>query len=147
MLAASALRSSIVPLALLLSAGSIGCATAAGQGQARGRDMHVSATLPGGASRAIVSGPATLLHVDVGRADDLSLYRVARTDGDPCATAKRTPAIELRRGASNRVNIDVAADEIVCVAAGRAASLTWHARRAVPAAPTMGRLLASNERD
>ena len=146
----SALRSSIVPLALLLSTGSIGCATAAGHGAARGRDMHVSATLPGGASRAIVTGPATLLHVDVARADDLSLYRVARTDGDPSAAAKRSPAIGLRRGASNRVNIVVASDEIVCVAAGtagRAASLTWHARRAAPAAPTTDRLLASNERD
>ena len=151
--ATKVLRSTLLPVALLLSTGSIGCATAgAGNGSARGRDMHVSATVSSGAARAIVSGPATLLHVDVAGANDLSLYRVARTDGDACAdaAAKRGPATELRRGASNRVDIDVASDEIVCVAAataGRDASLTWHARRADTAAPTTGRLLASNDRD
>ena len=74
---------------------------------------------------------------------------MARTDGDACATAKRGPATELRRGASNRVNIDVASDEIVCVAAATtdgAASLTWHARRADEASLSAGRLLASNGR-
>jgi len=149
--AIKALRNTLFPVALLLSTGSVGCATVgAGHGQARGRDMHVSATVSGGAARAIVSGPATLLHVDVSGANDLSLYRVARTDGDACAAAKRGPATELRRGASNRVNIDVASDEIVCVAAAtadRAASLTWHARRADPASLTTGRMLASNDRN
>jgi hypothetical protein len=150
--ALEALRSTLLPVALLLSSGSIGCATVgADHGQARGRDMHVSATVAGGASRVIVSGPATLLHVDVNGASDLSLYRVARADGDACAATKRGPATELRRGASNRVNIDVASDEIVCVAAAAAAqgaaSVTWHARRADEASRTAGRLLASNSRD
>ena len=144
------LRNTLLPVALLLSSGSIGCATVgAGHGDVRGRDLHVSATVSGGASRAIVSGPATLLHIDVAGANDLSLYRVARTDGDACAASKRGPATELRPGASNRVNFDVAADEIVCVAAnaGRAASLTWHARRADAATMTGGHLLAANDRD
>jgi len=145
------LRNTLLPAALLLSSGTIGCATVgAGHGDIRGRDVHVSASVAGGASRAIVSGPATLLHVDVAGADDLSLYRVARTDGDACAAAaKRGPATELRRGASNRVNIDVASDETICVAAataGRGASLTWHARNADTSTTTDGRLLAANDR-
>jgi len=150
--AIKALRNILLPAALLLSSGTIGCATVgAGHSDVRGRDVHVSASLSGGAARAIVSGPATLLHVDVAGANDLSLYRVARTDGDACAAAaKRGPATELRRGASNRVNIDVGADEIICVAAataGRGASLTWHARSAQTSTISDGRLLAANDRD
>lgn len=141
------------PLALMLAAGSVGCATAGG-GHGRGRDLHVSATLAGGAARPIVSGPATLLHVGVDGTNQVSLYRVTRTtgasDADACAAAARGPATGLRRGASNRVNIAVASDEIVCVAsagAARDASVTWHARRADSTATTGGQLLASNDRD
>ena len=153
--AIAALRTSLLPVALLLSTGSIGCATVgAGHTEARGHNMHVSATVAGGGARDIVSGPATLLHVDVDGANDLALYRVVRTagarDADTCAAAaQRGATTELRRGASNRVNIDVGSDEIVCVAAatpGRAASLTWHARRTVIGAAPAGQLVASNSR-
>jgi hypothetical protein len=129
--AIQAIQLSVLSIAFGTAAG---CATISG-GHA-GHDVHATARIGGDGARMLVSGPARLLHVDVDGHDELALYAVARkggTDADCVAGAGQTAEKRrLRAGASNLVNINVAAEETICVAppaSTRAASVMWHARR------------------
>jgi hypothetical protein len=109
-----------------------GCASFSG-GRGGGHDLHATARITGDASRLVVSGPAVLLHVDVDGRDDMALYAVARKDGTAadCAGGPIGARRQLRPGVANRVNLAVAADETICVAAApskRSGSVMWHAR-------------------
>jgi len=113
-----------------------GCATGSeGQiGRMAGHDVHASRHFAGDGAHVLVSGPAWLLHVDVEGRDDLALYAVPRKDGTDadCTSGPTVEKKRLRPGQSNLVNLAVAADETICVAAAtntRTASVMWHARR------------------
>jgi hypothetical protein len=95
--------------------------------------LHATTRITGDAARVVVSGPAVLLHVDVDGRDDMALYAVARKDGTAadCAGGAIGERRQLRPGVANRVNMTVAADETICVAAApskRSGSVMWHAR-------------------
>ena len=124
------IRVSILSIALASGAG---CATVSG-GHGRGRDVHASAQIAGDATRLLVTGPALLMHVDVDGRDDLALYAVRRSAGTgaDCAAAPIGETRRLRPGVENRVNIEVPADQSICVGAPantRSAAVMWHARR------------------
>jgi hypothetical protein len=119
-------------LSIALASG-VGCATVSG-GHARGRDVHASARIAGDASRVLVTGPALLMHVDVDGRDDLSLYAVRRSTGTEadCGGARIGEPRRLRPRVANLVNIEVPADQSICVGAApnaRTAAVMWHARR------------------
>lgn len=114
-------------------AGTAGCATVSG-GRAERRDQHTAARIPGDAARVLVAGPALLMHVDIEGHGDLALYAVARKTGTEadCATGHTGARRRVLPGVSNRVNITVAADQAICIAAApsnRSTSVMWHARR------------------
>ena len=122
-------------LAIALAAGA-GCATASGGtiGAREGHDVHASARIAGDSAHVLVSGPAWLMHVDVEGRDDLALYAVARKDGTDadCASGQVVEKKRLRAGVPNLVNLNVTADETICIAPApskRTASVMWHARR------------------
>jgi len=122
-----------IQLSVLSIALAAGCATVSG-GHARGHDVHATARIAGDAARVLVSGPAWLMHVDVEGRDDLALYAVARKGGTDADCVAARPTVEkkrLRTGVPNRVNLNVAAGETICIAAAgtRTASVMWHARR------------------
>ena len=130
--AAKAIQVSFLFVSVSL-AGAAGCATASG-GRAERRDQHTSVRISGDAARVLVAGPALLMHVDVEGRDDLALYAVARKTGTEadCATGQSGERRRVRPGVSNRVNITVAADQEICIAAAprnRSTSVMWHARR------------------
>ena len=125
-----AVQLSVVSIALATTAG---CATVAG-GRVAGHDVHASARIARASAHALVSGPAWLLHVDVDGHEDLSLYTVARKDGTDadCSSGATVEKKRLHPGVSNLVNLNVAADETVCIApavSNRTTSVMWHARR------------------
>ena len=126
-----AIQLSVLSIALATAAG---CATLSAGHAGGGHDVHASTRIDGDRARVLVSGPAWLLHIDVDGRDDLALYSVARRDGTDadCATGAAVEKKRLRAGAPNTVNLDVAADETICiapVASTRIASVIWHARR------------------
>lgn len=130
--AIQAIQLSVLSIALGTAAG---CATISG-GHTGGHDVHATARIGGSNARMLVSGPAQLLHVNVDGHDELALYTVPRKDGtdaDCVAGARQTAEKKrLRAGASNVVNMNVAAEETICVApaaSARTASVMWHARR------------------
>ena len=125
-----AIQLSVLSIALAAAGG---CATVSG-GHARGHDVHATARIAGDAARVLVSGHAWLMHVDVEGRDDLALYAVARKGGTDADCVAARPTVEkkrLRTGVPNRVNLNVAAGETICIAAAgtRTASVMWHARR------------------
>jgi hypothetical protein len=127
---------------LLTTAAAGGCATTSG-GSFRSHDVHASTRIAGEGGHVLVSGPAWLMHVDVEGRDDLALYAVARKDGTDadCASAQSVERKRLRAGAPNLVNMNVTAEEAICIApAGntRSASVMWHARR-IDDQPAAGR--------
>ena len=110
-------------------AGGAGCATASG-----GRDVHASARIAGDHARVLVSGPAWLMHVDVEGREDMSLFAVTRKDGTDadCAAGPTGERKRLRPGMPNLVNMNIGAEETICIAPSpntRSASVMWHARR------------------
>lgn len=118
-------------LSIVLASGA-GCATVGGHG--RGRDVHASAQIAGDTTRVLVTGPALLMHVDIDGRDDLALYAVRRNAGteSDCAAARIGETRRLRPGVPNLVNIQVPADQSICVGAAantRRAAIMWHARR------------------
>jgi hypothetical protein len=117
----------------VLAAAGAGCATVSA-GRGGGRDLHATIHIGGDTARALLSGPALLLHVNVDGRDDLALYAVARKNGSEadCRADPRGERRRLRPGVVNRVNLAVAADQTVCVAAmpnTHGAAIMWHARR------------------
>jgi hypothetical protein len=128
--ASHAIQLSVLSIALATAAG---CATISG-GPASRHDVHASARIAGDTARILVSGPASLLHIDVDGRADLALYAVARksgTDAD-CAASATVEKKRLHAGTQNVVNLDVAAGETICVASAASArptSVMWHARR------------------
>src|SRR4051794_29590634 len=105
--AIQAIQLSVLSIALATAAG---CATISG-GHAGRHDVHASARIAGDSARVLVSGPASLLHIDVDGRADLALYSVARksgTDAD-CAAGAAVEKKRLRPRMQNVVNLDVAA--------------------------------------
>jgi hypothetical protein len=121
---------SLTTLFLLVTAGSIGCATTGARSGGH-RDVHASATLEAGAARVLVQGPARLLHVDVETRDGLALYTAARNQGtDADCAAAGSERVRLHAGGSNRVNLAVGAGDVLCVTAPAArAAVMWHAEK------------------
>jgi hypothetical protein len=122
--------------------GSSGCATAQ-ENRIAARDLRSAATVDRSAPRILLAGPALLMHVDVQGQDSLSLYTVTRRSGseaDCLAGGAPSAPLLLQGGISNRLNLKVGADQLVCVVApsrrldaarfapGRIQVL-WHARR------------------
>jgi hypothetical protein len=128
--AIQAIQLSVLSIALATAAG---CATISA-GHAGRHDVHASARIAGDSARVLVSGPASLLHIDVDGRADLALYSVARksgTDAD-CAAGTGVEKKHLRPRMQNVMNLDVGAGETICVASAassQTASVTWHVRR------------------
>src|SRR5262249_34681496 len=118
-----------------------GCTTTSMQ---RAADVRVATTLQGGSPQLVVSGPARVLHVDVGGRQDVSIYSVKRgADGSVSCTGKvRGNVRALERAASNDLNLVVGEDEGVCLAkaAGDASrvDVSWHASRGADAPVEIG---------
>jgi hypothetical protein len=115
-----------------LAAGA-GCATLTA-GRNRGGDLHATTRISGDTANVLLRGPAFLLHVSVDGRDELALYVVARKDGSEtdCLGNPTGERRRLRPGVANRVNLAVAANQTVCVAAlpnAHGVAITWHARR------------------
>ena len=118
-----------------------GCGVA-GAGMQRAAEVRVATTLEAGSPKVIVSGPARLLHVDVRRPPALNVYSVkrgadgkVRLHGQGAFGARLAPP-----GASNELNLDVRADEAVCLAndagdASRAKPTSPGTRAAAPTCP------------
>jgi hypothetical protein len=143
--AAKAIQVSFLFFSITLT-GAAGCATASG-GRAERRDQHTSARISGDAARVLVAGPALLMHVDVEGREDLSLYAVARKTGTEadCAAGQAGERRRVRPGVSNRVNITVAANQAICIAAApssRSTAVMWHARRIEGGSVAAGQALA-----
>jgi len=127
-----------------------GCTTT---GMQRAVDVRVATTLQGGSPQLVVSGPARVLHVDVGARQDVNIYSVKRgADGSVSCTGKvRKDVRALEPAASNDLNLVVGEDEAVCLANAASdgaprADVSWHARRGASAPVEIGhpRTLASS---
>jgi hypothetical protein len=116
----------------------------------RAAEVRVATTLEVGSPKLLVSGSARLLHVDVEGHQTLNVYTVKRDAAGEasCAVAPRAEARALRQAASTELNLEVADDEVVCLAntAGDAprVDVSWHARRGAGAPIEIGHTLTAS---
>lgn len=129
----------IAVAAAAMTSGGCGVTSAAGHSHGRGNDVRSMARMNAATGpKAVVAGPARLLHVDVHGERAFTIYAVARqtgTDAD-CLAAAAAPAISVAPASRRRpLDLDVPTGRVICLAnaadasGGRSAEVSWHARR------------------
>lgn len=122
---------------LAVALGGLGCAGASASARPAMFDVRGSAQVADAEPRMLVEGPVRLLHVDVDGRRDVTFFRVPRRPGSEIDCRQGAVAIDARgvaRTGTSRLDLDVAANEGVCFAAGsqaggsRKVRVSWHAR-------------------
>jgi hypothetical protein len=130
---------------LAIAVGSSGCAGVSGSVRSATFDVRGSALVSDPEPQMLIEGPVRLLHVDLDRTRDVTLFRVPRRPGSGVDCRQQAVAIaanELARAGTSHLDLDVAADQAVCFAVGpeprgsRKVLLSWHARGQKSANPT-----------
>lgn len=120
----------------LVCAGCAGPATMVG---ARAADIRGNAAVAGHEARPLVAGPIRLLHINSDSREAPRFSRVWRRDGAVGDCRNATPLTW-----DGQSEVEVAKDELVCVAAERPARFSWHGRWArgstLPSAPRQASL-------
>jgi hypothetical protein len=125
-------------VAVLSGMGLVGicCATPMGGEHRLETDLRGTVGATNSEPRLLVAGPGVLLHLDVDRRRNVTLFRVARRDGTAADCIVGPPVngeiIEMPRGSLN-----VNATESLCATVAQGATLTWHARARTPASRPM----------
>ncbi len=105
----------------LVCAGCAGPVTTAGT---RAADVRGNAAVSGHEARPLVAGPIRLLHINSDSREAPRFSRAWRRDGaDDCRNATSLTW-------DGQSEVEVAKDELVCVAAERPARFSWHGRSA-----------------
>jgi len=110
-----------------------GCATTRSGGAPRaGSEIRGSMRLAANQPRAAVVGPARLLHVEYGENANLELFSVERRAGQADCSGPVRTRMRLHANQPNLVDVDVPANQVVCLAAAggaarRKVAVSWHA--------------------